>query len=40
MMGSTWPDGKPLLQQPWKLKLAFALISQVEHKTRKKPGAA
>jgi len=40
MMGTIWPDGKPLLQQPWKLKLAFALISQVEHKTRKKPGGA
>jgi len=40
MMGTTWPDGKPLLEQPWKLKLAFALISQVEHKTRKKPGGA
>jgi len=39
-MGTIWPDGKPLLQQPWKLKLAFALISQVEHKTRKKPGGA
>jgi hypothetical protein len=40
MMGTTWPDGKALLDQPWKLKMAFALISQVEHKTRKKPGAA
>lgn len=37
MMGATWPDGKPLLDQPWKLKLAFALISHVEHKCRKKP---
>lgn len=40
MMGTIWPDGKPLLAQPWKLKLAFALISQVEHKTRKKPSGA
>jgi len=38
MMGTTWPDGRELLAQPWKLKLAFALISQVEQKTRKKPG--
>lgn len=40
MMGTIWPDGKPLLEQPFKLKMAFAIISQVEAKTRKKPGAA
>lgn len=35
MMGTTWPDGKPLLEQPYKLKQAFAIISQVEAKARK-----
>jgi len=38
MMGTTWPDGKPLLEQPYRLKLAFATIGSVEAKTRKKPG--
>lgn len=36
-MGTTWPDGKPLLQQPYKLKQAFAIISDVEARTREKP---
>lgn len=40
MMGTIWPDGKPLLQQPYKLKQAFAIISQVEAKTRKPTSAA
>jgi hypothetical protein len=40
MMGMVWPDGKPLLQQPWKLKQAFAIISQVEYRSKKKPDAA
>lgn len=40
MMGTIWPDGKSLLEQPYRLKLAFAIISQVEAKARRKPGAA
>jgi hypothetical protein len=40
MMGTIWPDGKPLLAQPYKLKQAFAIISQVEHKAKDRPRAS
>lgn len=36
MMGITWPDGRPLLEQPVRLRAAFALVSQVEAKVQKK----
>lgn len=38
MMGTIWPDGRPLLEQPYRLLLAFGVISTIEAKTRKKPG--
>jgi len=36
MFGMTFPDGKPLLEQPYKLLLAFGLIGEVEAAFRKK----
>lgn len=36
MMGVVWPDGKPLLEQPLRLRLAFSLISRIEAKCQKK----
>lgn len=36
MAGVTYPDGKPLIDQPVRLREAFNLIGSVEAKCRKK----
>lgn len=36
MAGVTWPDGKPLIDQPVRLREAFAIIGSVEAKCQKK----
>ena len=35
MMGMVWPDGKPLLKQPVRLRAAFALIGRIEAECEK-----
>lgn len=36
MTGMVWPDGKPLIAQPVRLREAFNLIGSVEAKCQKK----
>jgi hypothetical protein len=36
MTGMVWPDGKPLIEQPMRLREAFTLIGSVEAKCQKK----
>ena len=36
MAGVTWPDGKPLIYQPVRLREAFGIIGSVEAKCQKK----
>lgn len=35
MMGAVWPDGRPLLRQPYRLMLAFSVIEHIEAICRK-----
>lgn len=39
MMGMVWPDGRPLIEQPVRLREAFNLIGSVEARCKKKAGA-